>query len=260
LLHLYSIFAFYYIKYFPFPHIDSFVLEFGMSIKHHLGRENSLYRVENNENSEAYRQQRVFITPSITHGSNRKHILKAVGDKDVVRQTEMNADIANVPQLSECPEISHHLKQTDIEEHQNKENENPVAPMKQDANSCNFYMLTVRNEQRKPVSLDKRAEVPNHVSSKLLRNTVNDFKGAGFPQQIRVRMGTKSLIDVTKEHHSSCRKPCATASIPTIDTSKQSSVQDAYVLSKYSLIFTVNLIFVLQAGRSRVQVTMRWSF
>lgn len=230
-----------YIKYFPFPHIDSFVLEFGVSIKHYLGRESKLYHVENNENSESHKQQHAFVMPAVTLGSYSKHILKAVGHNDVVRQTEVNADIANVPQLNECHEISEQLKQTDIEEYQNKENENPVAPMKQDANSCNFYTLTVRNEQRKAVSLDSRAEVPNHVSSTLLRNTLNDLKGAGFPQQIRVRMGTKSLIDVTKEHLSSYQKPCVTASIPILDTSKQSSVQDAYVLSKYNFIFTVNL-------------------
>jgi hypothetical protein len=213
-----------------------------VSIKHHLGRESRLYRVENNENGESYRQQHAFIMPAINSGSYSKHILKDVGHNDVVRQTEVNADIANVPQLSECHEISQQLKQTDIEGHQNKENENPAAPMKQDVNSYNLYALTVRNEQRKAVSLDSRAEVPNHVSSTLLRNTVNDFKGASSPQQIRVQMGTKSLTDVTKEHHSSYQEPCVTASIPVLDTSKQSSVQNAYVLSKYSFMFTVNLI------------------
>lgn len=190
-----------------------------------------MYHSENNENSEPYRQQHAFIMPAVTLGSYTKHSLKAVGHNDV-RQTEVNADIANVRQLKECHGISQQLKQTDVEEHQNKENENPAATVKQDASSCNFYTSVVRNEQRKAVSLDNGAEVPNRVSSTLLRNTMNDLKGAGFPQQIRVRMGTKSLIDVAKEHHSSYQKPCVIASIPILDTSEQSTIQNAYVLSK----------------------------
>jgi hypothetical protein len=210
--------------------IYSFVLEFGVSIKHHLGKGHMLYHVENNENSESYRQQHVVNIPS----SYGKQILKAV-----VRQTEGKADIANVLHLRGCLETSQQLKQTDVEEYQNKENENPAVPMKQDVNSCNVYTLTTRNEQRKAVNLDNRPEAPHHVPCAVLRNTVNGFKSAGLPQQIRVRMGTKSLIDVTEERN---QKPCVTASIPVSDASKQSSPQDAYVLSKCSFIFTMSLI------------------
>jgi hypothetical protein len=211
-------------------YIYSFVLEFGVSIKHHLGKEHMLYHVENNEDSESYRQQHVFDIPS----NYCKQILKTV-----VRQTEGKADIAYVLHVSGCSEASQQLKQTDIEEHQNKENENPAAPMKRDVNSCNVYTLTTRNEQRKALNPDNRPEAPNHVPSAVLRNTVNDFKSAAFPQQIRVRMGTKALIDVTKERN---QKLCVTASIPVSDTPKQSSSQDAYVLSKFSFVFTMNLI------------------
>jgi hypothetical protein len=213
-----------------------------VSIKHHLGKENRLYDVENNENSDSFRQQHVFNIPAVTPSSYSKHVLKSVDHKDVVRQTDMNAHIANILHQSECPEISQKLIQTDVEEHQNKENEAPTAPMEQNVNSYNCYTLTARNEQRKAVSLDNRAESPNHVSPILLRNTANNFKGMGFPQQIRVRMGTMSLINVPKEHHSSYQKPCDTTSIPVLGTCKQSSFQDAYVLSKYTCIFSMILI------------------
>jgi hypothetical protein len=210
-----------------------------VSIEHQLGQENRFYHVENNEDSESHRQQHVFNIPLVARSSFGKHILKAVCREDVIRQPE---GIANVLHLSECPEVPQQLKQTDIEELQNKENENPAAPMKQDVNSCSLYALTARNEHKKTANPDNRREALHQVPSAVLRDTRNDFKSASFPQQIGVRMGTKSLIDVSKEHHSTYQKPRVTASIPIADTSEQSYLQDAYVLSKYSFIFTMNLI------------------
>lgn len=199
-----------------------------MSIRNHLGRESRLYHIEDNETNESHRQQHVLIAPAVTLGSNIKHIQKAAVQKAVaVSQTNKKADVANVAPFCECLEVSQYFKQINIEEHQNKENENPKAQ-----NVNYFNCLAIRNEQIKAANLDSRTDVPNHVCSTLLRNTVNDVKSTSFPQRVRVRMGTKAFSDVHKESSSSYQKPCDTASTIISGTSKHSSLQDAYVLSK----------------------------
>lgn len=204
-----------------------------MSIKKHLGKEYRLYNIENNENNDSHKQQHVFVMPAFTLRRNIKHIQKTVDeDAVVVSQTDKKANIANITPFSECLEVSQCLSQINIEEHQNKENENPAAYMKPGMNYCNFYTLAVRNEQEKVENLDSRVEVHNHVYSPLLRNAVNDSKGASYPQRIRVRMGTKTFSDAHKEDSEPYQKAYDTASIPISDIFKQSSLQDVYVLSK----------------------------
>jgi hypothetical protein len=216
-----------------------FVLEFGVSIKNHRDGESSLYHVENNETDESRRQQHVLTVPASTLGCNSNHIQRSVVQKAVaVSQTDKKADVPNVAPFCECPESSQYLKQMNIEEHQNKENENPEA---QSVNYCNGCTLAVRNEQRKAANLDSRTDIPNHACSALLLNAVNDAKGTSFSQRVRVRMGTKAFSDVLKESFSSYQKTCDTASTILSGTSKRSSLQNACVLSKYICIFSVYL-------------------
>jgi hypothetical protein len=207
-----------------------FVLEFGVSIKNHLGRESTLYQTENSEASESHRQQHVFISPAVTLRNNTKHIQESIVQKAVtVSQTHKEADIANRAPFCECAEFAQYVKQINIEEDQNKENENPKA---QDVNCCNCCTLAIRNEQTKAANFGSRTEVPARVCSTLLSNMVNDVKGASFPQRIRVQMGTKAFSDVHNKDSSSYQKLCDAASTVVSDTCKCSSLHDAYVLSK----------------------------
>ncbi|KDR18574.1 Tyrosine-protein phosphatase non-receptor type 13 [Zootermopsis nevadensis] len=147
--------------------LRSLTAEFGVSIRNHLGRESRLYHIENNETGNSRRQQCVLIAPC-----NVKHTQKAVA----VIQRDNKADVANVVPFCDRLGVSQYLKQINIEEHQNKENENPEA---QKVHYCNSYTLAVRNEQRK--ATNSRTDIQDHVCSALSRNTVNDIKGTSFP-------------------------------------------------------------------------------
>jgi hypothetical protein len=224
-----------------FHFIEFSVLEFGVSIKTHLGRESKLHRIENSEINELCSQRHVLVVPAVSVGNNSKHVTRADDQRDIeTRETYKKANTANITPLSECLEVSECSKQVNVEEHQNKENENPAANMKEDMN-CDCYIIPPRNKGRKVANLDSRTEVPDHVCSTVLRDTVNSSKGKGFSQQIRVRMGTKAFANIHKEDSSSYQKPYATASVAMSNTSERSPLQDAYVLSKCNFVFTVNL-------------------
>jgi hypothetical protein len=212
--------------------MEFYVLEFGVSIKTHLGRESKLYRIENSEINDLCSQQHVFVVPAVSVGSNSKNVSREADQRDVERrQTDKKASTANIVPLIESLVVTECSKQVDIEEHQNKENENPAARMKELVN-CDGYIVPLRSEERKVANLDGKREVPDCVCSTVLRDQANSFKGTSFSQQIRIRMGTKTFSNVHKEDVSSYQKPYATASIIMSDTYKQSSLQDAYVLSK----------------------------
>jgi hypothetical protein len=220
-----------------FHFIEFSVLEFGVSIKTHLGRESKLYHIESSEISESCSQRHVLIVPAV----NTKHITTADDQRAVERsQTENKASNANIAPLSDCLKVSECSKQVNIEEHQNKENENPVAHVKENV-ACHCYIIPVRNKDRKFANLDSRIEVSDRVCSTVLRDTVNNFKGTSFSQQIKIRMGTKAFRNIHKEGSSSYQKTYATESVIMSDTSKQPSLQDAYVLSKCNFVSTISL-------------------
>jgi len=186
-------------------------------------------------------QQRARIVSAGSVGDNSNHVTRADDRRDIERrQTDRIAITANMIPLGECLEVSERSKQVDIEEHQNKENENPAAHMKGDVN-CVCSVILLGNEERKGANLCSRTEVPDFACSTVLRDTVNSCRGTNFSQHMRIRMGTKAFSNVYKEDSSPYQQPCATAPVIVSDASKWSSVQDAYVLSKYNFVFTVTL-------------------
>jgi hypothetical protein len=186
-------------------------------------------------------QQHACVVSAVSVGGNGKHVARSDDHRDVERrQTEKIANTASMTPLSERLEVSDCSKQVDIEEHQNKENENPAAHAKGDV----YYdcsVIPLRNEERNIVDLRSRTELPDRACSVVLRDTVNSCRGTNFSQQMRIRMGTKTLSNVYKEDSSPYWKPYTAAPVTVSDTSKYSSLQDAYVLSKYNFVFTVNL-------------------
>jgi hypothetical protein len=242
-----------------FHSIKFSVLEFGVSVKTHLGRESKLYRIQNSYVSEVHSQQHACVVSAVSVGGNSKHVTRADDRRDVKRrQTDKVANTASMTPLSERLEVSECSKQVDIEEHQNKENENPAAHVKGDVN-CDCSVIPLRNEERNSVDLGSRTEVPDRAYSTVLKDTVNSCRGTNFSQQMRIRMGTKAFSNVYKEDSSPCRKPYAAAPVTMSDTSKWSALQDAYVLSKYNFVFTV-MTSVWQLLRHCCFVGPAWSY
>jgi hypothetical protein len=212
-----------------------------VSIKTHLGRETKLYRVENSDISEVCSQQRARVVSAVSVGGNSKHVTRADDRRDFERrQTDRIANTVNIIPLGELLEVSVCSKQVDIEEHQNKENENPAARVQGDVN-CDRSIIPLRNDERKGANLGSRTEVSDFACSTVLRDTVNSSRGTNFSQHVRIKMGTKAFCNVYKEDSSSHQQPYATAPVIVSDASKCSSLQDAYVLSKCNFVFTVNL-------------------
>jgi hypothetical protein len=157
------------------------------------------------------------------------------------RQKDKIAIAASMTPLSERLEVSECSKQVDIEEHQNKENENPAATHVLGDVNDDCSMIPLRNEVRNIVDLGSRTEVADRACCTVLRDTANSCRGANFSQQMRIRMGTKAFSNVYKEDSSPCWKPYTAAPVTVSDTSKCCSLQDAYVLSKYNFDLSVNL-------------------
>lgn len=212
-----------------------------MSIKTHLGRESKLYRIENSDINEVRSQQRARVVSAVRVGSNSKHVTRADDHMDFERrQTDRIANTVNIIPLGEHLEVSECSKQVDIEEHQNKENENPAARVQGDVN-CDCSIIPLRNEERKGANLGSRTEVSDFACSTVLRDKVNSLRGTNFSQHVRIRMGTKAFSNVYKEDSSPYQQPYDTAPVIVSDVSKCSSLQDAYVLSKCNFVFTLNL-------------------
>jgi hypothetical protein len=217
------------------------VLEFGVSIKTHLGRESKLYRIENSDFDEMCGRQHARVVSALSVGGIGKHVTRADDHRDIARrQNDKMADTVDMIALGEHLEVLLCSKQIGIEEHQNKENENPSAHVKVGVN-CDFSVITLRNEERKGTKLGSRAEVPDCACSTVLRDTVNCSRSTNFSQHTRIRMGTKSFSNVYKEDPSPYQQPRTTAPVIVSDASKWSCLQDAYVLSKCNFVSTVNL-------------------
>ena len=212
-----------------------------MSIKTHLGKESKLYRIENSDFNEMCGQQHARVVSAIVAGGNSKHATRADGHRDIERrQTDKLDSTVNMIPLAERLEFSERSKQVDIEEHQNKENENPSALVKGDL-YFDCSVIPLRNEETKGAKLGSRTEVLDCACSAVLRDTVNSCRGTNLSQHVRIRMGTKSFSNVYKEDSSPYQQPYAAVPVIVSDTSKWSSLQDAYVLSKCNFVFTVNL-------------------
>jgi hypothetical protein len=182
-------------------------------------------------------QQHACVVSAVSVGGNSKNVTRADDHRDVERrQKEKIAITASMTPLSERLEVSECSKQVDIEEHQNKENENPAAHVLGDVNDV-CSVIPLRNEARNIGDLGNRTEVADRACCTVLRDTVNSYRGANFSQQMRIRMGTKAFSNVYKEDSSPYWKPYTTAP----DTSKCCSLQDAYVLSKCNFNLSVNL-------------------
>lgn len=212
-----------------------------MSIKTHLGRESKLHRIENSDINEVWSQQHARVVSAVSVGGNGKRVTRADDHRDIERrQSDQISNTVNEIPLSACRKVSECSKQVDIEEHQNKENENPSAYVKGDMN-CDVSVIHLRNEERKGAKLCNKTEVPDCARSTVLRDTVNSCRGTNFSQHMRIRMGTKSFSNVYKEDSLPYQQPYATAPVIVSDTSKWSCLQGAYVLSKWNFLFSVNL-------------------
>jgi hypothetical protein len=208
-----------------------------VSIKTHPVRESKLYRIENSDINEVHSQQHARVASAVIVGGNSKHGTRADDRRGVERrQTDRTATTINMIPLGERLEVSECSKQFDIEEHQNKENENPVAHVKGDVN-CDYLIIPLRNEEMKGANLGSRTEVPDCACSTVLRDTVNSSRSTNFSQHMRIRMGTKAFSNMYKEDFSSYQQPYATAPFIVSDPSKWSSLQDAYVLSKCNFLY-----------------------
>jgi hypothetical protein len=213
------------------------VLEFGVSIKTHLGRESKLYHIENSDFNEMHSQQHARVVTAVSVSGNSKHVTRADDGRDVERRlTDRIANTVNTFPLDERLKVSECSKQVDIEEHQNKENENPAAHVQGGVN-CDCSVIPLRNEERKGANLGSRTDVPDCACSTVLRDTVNGSRGTNFSQHVRIRMGTKTFSNVYKEDSLPYQQPYATAPVIVADASKWSSLQDAYVLGKYNFFF-----------------------
>ena len=113
-----------------------------------------------------------------------------------------------------------------IEEHQNKENENPV--IKRPDKDCCKKCKVESNEWRQVPKLDSAIKVPKDVCSLM----PNEMRGSYVPQRVRVKMGTKALSDIQKENVSEILK-LSECSTPVLSHAKKpSAFSDIYVLSK----------------------------
>jgi len=214
-----------------------------VSIKTHLGRENKLYRIVNSDVNEVCSQQCSRVVSAVSVDGNSKHVARADDCSGIeIRQTDRIANTANMIPLGEHLEVSECSKQVAIEEHQNKENENPAAHVKGDVN-CDCSVIPLRDEERKGVNLCSRTEVLHCACSAVLRDTVNSCRGTNFSQHMKIRMGTKAFSNVYKEDSSPYQQPYSTAPVIVTDASKWSTLQDAYVLSKCHFVFTLRLTF-----------------
>ena len=200
-----------------------------------------MYRIENSDFNEMCGQQHARVVSAVSAGGNSKHATTADDHRDIERrQDDKIANTINMIPLGECLEVSGCAKQVDIEEHQNKENENPSARMKGDVN-CDCSVIPLRNEERKGIKFGSGTEVSDCACSAVLRDTVNSCRGTNFSQHVRIRMGTKSFSNVYKEDSSPYQQPYTTAPVIVSGASKCSCIQDAYVLSKCNFVFSVNL-------------------
>jgi len=191
-----------------------------------------LYHIEKSDTNEVCSQQRARVVSAVSVGGNSKHMTTAADRRDVERrQTDRITNTVIMIPLGEGLEASERSKQVDIEEHQNKENENPAAHVKGDVN-CDYSIIPLRNEERRGANLGSRTEVPDCACSTVLRDKVNSCRGTDFSQHLRIRMGTKAFSNVYKEDSLSYQQPYTTAPVIVSDASKWSSPQDAYVLSK----------------------------
>ncbi|KAJ4433507.1 hypothetical protein ANN_15816 [Periplaneta americana] len=205
--------------------LQSLTAEFGVSIKNYLGRENKLYQVENNENNTLHRQH-VFVTPALALSANSKRIQNTVKQKTITgSHAEMEVNGDNVASFNKSSEPSHCLESINIEEHQNKENENPVSMRE----GCRYMS---KNENRKATKMGSSSRVPGqNVYSTLLRNTVNNFNDTNTIHRVKVKMGTKVFGEVQKENNSSQKTISTVSTSQAPEISSQSSVQDVYVLN-----------------------------
>jgi len=213
-----------------------------VSIKTHLGREFKLYHIANSDNNEVCSQECARVLSAVNVGGDSKRVTRADVCRYIEeRHTDRIINTAKMIPLGERLEVSECSKQVAIEEHQNKENENPAALVKGDVN-CDFSVIHLGNEERKGANLGSRTEFLDCACSTVLRDTENSCRGTNFSQHMRIRMGTKAFSNIYKEDSSPYQQPYATAPVAMSDALKWSSLQDAYVLGKCHFVFTLNLM------------------
>ncbi|KAJ9595843.1 hypothetical protein L9F63_012966 [Diploptera punctata] len=153
--------------------------EFGVPIRDHFGKEYKLYQIEDKNSSDTIEHQPVLISYAALLENDKKRNEKNVKKKNLVST-----------QVEKIPERKFSIN---IEEHQNKENENPVN----EKEGCRKSKLD-SNEWRDVPRRRSSIKVPKDVTT--LRDAANNWRGSYVPQRMRVKMGTKALSDAQKEN------------------------------------------------------------